>query len=381
MTSMKQYAKYICSSLIVPMTMITLTLTGIVWLTQSSRYVDMIVNHGVSLGTFVYMTGLLLPSLLMVILPVALFCSVTFVFYKLIVDSELVVMQSAGLSTAALLRPVLLIGVIVTLIGYAFSLYLLPVSYREFKDLQYFLKDNYASVLLEEGVFNTPINGLTVYIDERNNDKLKGILVHDNRIPGKPVTMMAKEGMLYQTAQGPHFELIHGNRQDINMEKGRLSVLYFDHYAVNLRVYMEKHDNTRGRRSKERFINELFMPKDVDPKYRPNFYAEGHQRLTWPLYSIILPLVGFYFLTRGEFNRRGNWKRSVEASVCMVVIVATGMGLINLCGHFVWMAAPTYLYFFGLIALLLWLILKERTTYFKSSDKLSILSDIKEVSL
>ena len=126
-------------------------------------------------------------------------------------DSELVVMQAAGLSRWRLSAPALQVAVGVTAIAYVIALYLQPVSYTRFRDMQSFLRNNYVSILLQEGVFSNPVEGLTVFIRERDADGiLHGILVHDNRNPKNPITMMAEEGKLVETPQGPRFLLKNG---------------------------------------------------------------------------------------------------------------------------------------------------------------------------
>ena len=52
------------------------------------------------------------------------FVGVMFVYWKLMNDRELVVMQSVGLSPIALARPALMVAVIATGIAYGLSLYL-----------------------------------------------------------------------------------------------------------------------------------------------------------------------------------------------------------------------------------------------------------------
>ena len=102
--------------------------------------------------------------------------------------------------------PALFVASFITFIIYIISFYALPASYREFKDMQSFIRNNYASTLLQEGVFSTPVDRLTVYIESRDNEGiLRGILVHDARDPERPITMMAQEGVLQQTPAGPRF--------------------------------------------------------------------------------------------------------------------------------------------------------------------------------
>ncbi len=55
---------YIFRHLIGSFLIITLSLVGVMWLTQSLRFVDLIINKGLSVGLFFYMTLLILPGLL-----------------------------------------------------------------------------------------------------------------------------------------------------------------------------------------------------------------------------------------------------------------------------------------------------------------------------
>lgn len=322
------YTRYIIRHLIGPLLFVTLSLTGILWLAQSLRFVDLIINRGLSVGTFIYLTALLLPSLLSIVLPIALFCAVMYVYNKLLSDSELVVLESSGLSKLQLARPALIMALFMTLLGYGISLYLQPVTYRAFKDLQFFIRNNYASLLLEEGVFNSPVDGMTVYIRKRaDNGALRGIMVHDNRDAKNPSTMMAEEGLLVQTSAGPRFILEEGNRQEIDQTRGQLSLLNFSRYTLDISLYT-KNDGVRWREPKERFINELFFATDTDaPDRIAKLKAEGHRRLTWPLYSIALTMVGLGALLSGQFNRRGMWRRITLATLGTVIMVTGGISL------------------------------------------------------
>lgn len=323
------YNRYFIRSLLGPFFLITLTLTGIVWLTQSLRFIDLIVNRGLGIDTFLYLSLLLIPFLLSIVLPVALFCAVTFVYYKFIMDSELIVLKGAGLSRFALAKPALIVAGAATIFGYALSLYITPTAYREFRDLQVFIRDNYASVLLQEGVFNSPVQGLTVYIESRDdNGMLQGILVHDAR-SANPATMMAERGRLVQTPSGPRFDLFNGNRQEINPANGQLSLLYFDRYVVDLGG-LASAASPRSRDPRERYLNELFHPVPEDMANAVRLHIEGHQRLTWPFYNVLLASVALAALLSRQFNRRGQWRRIWGATAFAVLLVIFGIGQVNL---------------------------------------------------
>lgn len=328
---MYRYSKYIMSILAGATLLITAALTCVIWLTQSLRFVDLIVNHGLDVLAFLYLTTMLLPSLLGFLLPVALAISVLYCYHKLLSDSELVVLRSAGLSRWQLARPALVFACFVTLLGYIISLYLLPLSYRQYKEMQAFARDNYAALLLQEGVFNSPVDGLTVFVREREDDgTLRGILVHDNRIPDNPITMMAEKGELRNTPQGPRFTLWYGNRQEIDHQTKQVSFLGFEDYVVDISLFTEN-TGQRVRDSKEMYLSELLNPPaDATNLQRAEYYAEVHQRLTWPLYNLAMATFILAMLLSGQFNRRGNWKRYTLMLVSAGMILAVAVGVSNI---------------------------------------------------
>ncbi len=341
---MERYNIYIMRMLAHSMLLITISLTSIVWLTQALRFIDVIVSQGVSILIFITLTLLLVPSLLLMILPPAMLCSVLFVYNKLKIDSELVVLQAAGLSKWALAKPVLMVAGITTLLGYVIAFYLQPVTYREFKEMQFFLRNNYASILLQEGVFSSPVAGLTVFIRERDdNNILYGILVHDNRTPDKNITMMAQEGKLVQTPQGPRFIMLKGNRQEV--ENGRLSFLNFDNYTLDISLYTQQ-SGQRYRDPQEMFVHELFAVDDTaSPQEQMKRRAEGHQRILWPALSLGVALAALAVMLASEFNRRGHWRPLAVAVAVAVVWLFAQVGLRGVIANHASMIVVYYLAF------------------------------------
>ncbi len=77
---MQRHQRYILRQLLGPFLLISVGLTAVIWLTQSLRFIDMIVNKGLSLSSFLYFSMLLLPTFLGVILPIALFSAIHFTY-------------------------------------------------------------------------------------------------------------------------------------------------------------------------------------------------------------------------------------------------------------------------------------------------------------
>jgi len=329
---MRGITQYIVSQVAGVLIFVTLGLTLAIWLSQSLRFVDLIVNKGLPVPTFLYLAMLLLPRFLILVTPIALFCAVLFTYNKLANDSELVVMRAVGLGQTALARPALMVALVMTLLLYALNLYFLPVSYRAFKDLYTDIRNEYYSMVLREGTFQELGDGFTVYIRERTGSgDLVGILVHDKRDPERPATYMAESGALVATDEGPRVVLVKGSRQTIDPKTKQLSVLDFDRYTVEVDLKRAQTVN-RWHEPRERFINELFFPDEsgADRFYATQIKAEGHQRVVEPLFAITVTLIALASLLHGDFSRRGQVNRVLLAIMATTLALAAGLLVRNL---------------------------------------------------
>jgi lipopolysaccharide export system permease protein len=172
------------------------------------------------------------------------------------------------------------------------------------------------------------VDGLTVFVRERDLEgKLYGILVHDNRVADKSVTMMADAGRLVETAQGPRFLLENGNRQEMN--DGRLSLLNFESYTLDISLYTDSM-NQRKVDVQELFLPELLGYADESKLSTSDIMkrrAEAHQRIVWPVYAITLTLLALATMLCGEFNRRGQWQRISISVVFATIIMFAAVGI------------------------------------------------------
>jgi lipopolysaccharide export system permease protein len=314
------------------MIFVSAALACVLWLTQSLRFVEMIVNKGISVGTFLLLTLMLMPSFLVVILPIALFAVVLFTYNKLNADRELVVLRAAGLSNWTLARPGVVLGSATTIVGLLLSLWIIPATVKSFRELQWGIRNDLTSVLLQEGAFNKFGEGLTIYVRSRSpQGELLGILVHDKRNKEKPVTLMAERGALVFTPSGPRVLMLNGNRQQLPHGTGQLSLLYFDSYTVDL-ANAGGGGGDRTRDQRERTLSELLSAKQsvLGPAEYRRFKVELHSRFTSPLYGLGFAVVALSILLSAGFDRRGQTATILKAVGTMVAMQAAALGSNNL---------------------------------------------------
>ena len=358
---MRALNRYILRHAVGPFLLVTGVLTGVLWLTQSLRFVDEIVNYGMSAKTFGQLSLLLLPKLLAVILPISLFIAVLYAYYRLSVQSEIVVMRGAGLSRRQLAWPGLLLALMVMAVVFSLTLYAMPVAKQTLKAMQDGWQTAYAGMLLQEGAFNNLRPGLTVYVRERaSGGELHGVLVYDARDPARPVTMMAERGALLRGPNGPQFLMINGNRQEVDKKAGRLSLLDFDRYSVDLALYAAP-QASRRRGSSERFLPELFWPNEpVDRLEYWKLQKEGHRRIMQALFAPALGLLALAAILSGEFDRRGYGRRIALAALLAAVLEGAGIGLVQAGVKQPWLFAVIYLMLIGVSAISLVVLHRHR---------------------
>ena len=327
--------RYILRQCLSGMIFVTGALTAAVWLAQSLRLVDLIVNRGLSAEVFLYLAMLILPRFLDIVIPIGTFIAVLFVFNRLITESELVVMRAAGMSPFSLAKPVLELAGIAWIILMVLSLYLLPASNREFKDLQFEIRNRFVSSLLQEGSFTTISDKLTIYIGGRDDrGEVIGLMIDDERDPSHPVTLLAERGAFADTGGGSRIIMVNGDRQQYERDTGKLSVLTFDRYVLDLDM-MRDAPESRSREAQERYLGELFFPpEDLDPGTREAYLVEGNERLTVPLTAFSFAIIPLACLLPGEFNRRGQLRRVLTAVGCALTFQALDLAIRNLEGRF-----------------------------------------------
>ena len=324
--------RYILRQLLLVTIFVTIALTLAIWLTQSLRLIRLIVNHGMSFGTFMELTLLLLPAFMLIILPIALFLAVLHTYNRLLSDRELVIMRSVGQSNAGLSRAALGLALVVCGIVLVLAFYLVPASFRKFKDTELAIRNDFSAVLIQEGRFNNLGSNFMIYVRDRyKSGEMHGILVQDRRDPNKPVTMMAERGVLIHADTGPRVVLVKGSRMELDRHSNRISYLAFERYSFELGALSQEQKN-RLYQPAERPLDQLLNPdrtKNYDRYYYKKLIAAGHNRIVTPFLPMAMVMVALIALLYGQFDKRGQAKRIVIAIACAGAIQGAAIGLHN----------------------------------------------------
>jgi lipopolysaccharide export system permease protein len=360
---MPRLTYYLLRQMAVATLMTAAGLTFAIWLSQSLRLLDSIVNRGLSVGLAVEFLLLLLPSLFALLLPIAVFIAVMVVYHRMNSDSELVVVRNAGVSDIGLARPAILFGCATMIITYGMTLYAIPASMRSYHDIQRDFAGSIAGVLIEAGVFTDLVPGVTFFAHARDRSGgLAGIIVNDARDRARILTYTAERGAITASPDGPRAALENGTYQETVVKTGQVNVLYFDRTTVSLGNLLGRNQGPRRRSADELYLGELWYGtdagNDLDARWRMR--VEAHRRLVDPVYCLALALVAAACLISGGQPRQGYNLQMLIAIGCATALTIASFFLRGATEGTDSLAPAVYALPMLAIVLSLWILLRNR---------------------
>lgn len=320
---MKVFDWYIFRNLAIATGFISVTLALVIFLTQSLRFLELVINSGASSSSFWILTLLALPRFFEVIMPLSLMAGTVFIYNRMNVDSELVVIRSVGYSPLALAKPALFFAFFVTIFLWSVTMWVAPKSLARMQEMRQVIKAQFSTVLFREGVFNQAGKDLTVYIRKRDSKgELYGLMIYDNREAGNhPSTILAKRGILLATDDGYQVLVYDGTRLEYDRKNSVLNRLNFERYTIDLPDSSPV--SQRWHPPDERTIFELLTPnpdssRDIE-SYR-EFSLEIHRRFIGPLLAVLFTLISCASLLLGPMDRRGQSGRIAFVIVSTVTL-------------------------------------------------------------
>lgn len=320
-------------------------LTGVIWITQSLRQVDLLTTKGQTLLIFFALTGLTLPSLIVVIAPIALFIAVVYTLNRLNGDSELVILSAAGVSPGRLLRPFLVLTTAVMLLVASMSLWAMPASFNEIRDLVMKIRADFLTRVVREGSFASLTDGFVFHYRERGPDgSLRGIFMQDRRDPNRINTYLAQMGATVETNHHNFLVLENGSVQRQTRGDRDPAIVLFDRYAIDLAQFGPAGQGA-ARKPRERSTLDLLRLDPKDPyvkQHLGNFRAELNDRLVNPLYALVLGLIGFATQSEARTTRQGRGATIGAAVAAVLVLRGAGFWASALVLDHVWALLLVY---------------------------------------
>ncbi len=325
---MRLLDRYILRQTITAFALFCLVLAGVIWLTQAVRLIDVVLSSGQSLWRLGEFSLLVLPTVLSMVVPLAGFAAVIHAINKLYGEAELVVMMMAGQSPFALARPVLIFGLALSIGTLAITNFLAPMADKRLTESRHEIRTELASALIREGRFLHPVEGLTIFIRETNDEgQMRGLFLHDQRTPARPVTYTAERALFLRSGDVARLVMSEGTALSYSSERRLLGRVRFEELTYDISDLIS--DESAPVRDDALPTWQLLNPgpeiRALERFRAGSFAATGHERIVFGLHALLMPLLALGVMLTGGYQRRGFGKRIFAAVVAGVALVVGGL--------------------------------------------------------
>ena len=328
---MKLIDRYILRELAPPFFVGVLVFTFLLLMSQILRLMELIVNKGVPAGTILRLVLYLVPSILVLTVPMSVFLATVVTFGRLSAENELTALKTGGYSLLRLALPVAFFSAC----AYALTSWLiisaLPDGNQAFRASMFEIVRTKASVGLQEKVFNDDFEGLVIYVNhipQTGNPVMEGIFISDARPekrqpPGEPLTIIAKRGRLIVDPDS--------DRVSFRLEEGGIHALSRDfktYQRANFRFHdlqLNIGDGVEEGLSVPKGLREMTLSelraKALEyqrlgvKQWAP--LVEIHKKFSIPFAALIF---GFLGVSMGVLFRRGEKLVSFALSIAIAVV-------------------------------------------------------------
>ncbi|MFM8819415.1 MAG: LPS export ABC transporter permease LptF [Phenylobacterium sp.] len=349
---MRLIDRYLLRQLFTPTLWAVVAATALALLSTSLTQLELIVAGGQNALVFLKATALAMPQLINMVLPVSVFIAALITFNRLQTDQELAVCFASGMSRWRVVAPAIRLGAAVTLVSLVINLWIQPASHRALRDVLFEVRTNLVSALIREGEFTEPAPGLTVYAQSVDrNGNIRNLFIHRVKDDGGATTYTAEGGRLVMKDGAPILRLFRGSTQEISRD-GVLNYLSFDDYPFELEPFFRPTERVHYKPS-DRFLHELLFPdttQDWEGRNLLKLYAEGHARLSTPLYNLTFLGFAIWAILGGTFSRLGYGRRIALAGGAVAMVRVLGFLSVSLSESDSWLNILQYAIPLGALA-------------------------------
>lgn len=212
---MRKLQAYTVKEFFPPFFLAICVFTFVMLLDKLLDLLEMIVSRGVPLRTVLEIFLLLLPSMVAVIIPMAILAGVIMAIGRMTGDLEITAMKAMGISIFTPMKPLLLVSCIIGSLLIIFNNNILPDANHMAKNLMLDIGRLRPTATIIPGMFVDEIENYRILVGSKDDltGELHHVVIHEN-IPGRPErTIVANTGKM---------EPISANRMRLLLSDGEM---------------------------------------------------------------------------------------------------------------------------------------------------------------
>jgi lipopolysaccharide export system permease protein len=207
------------------------------------KYIDDLVGKGLDPGSIMKLTGYVTATAIPLALPLAVLLSSIMTFGNLGENFELVAIKSAGIPLLRFMRPLISVSLLVCIIAFLISNYVIPVAQLKFTTMLYDIRVAKPAFDLKEGVFYNKLPGFAIKVGKKLKDgnSIEDVIIYENQSTLQDNIIIAEKGVMRMSDDNKflEFNLENGWRYQ---EKGPYNTTQTEFYRLGFKKYKKSFD-------------------------------------------------------------------------------------------------------------------------------------------
>jgi lipopolysaccharide export system permease protein len=274
---------------------------------------ELFVNKGIPLAYILKLLYFLLPSFLVLTIPMATLLSVLLTFNRLSSDNEITALKASGVSLYQMTPPVWVLALSATLAATILSLFSLPQANLASRSLLYQMASSKAHAAIRERVFNDDFEGLVLYVERvmPRTFEWENVFISDSRNAAEVYTIIARQGMVLSDPEmlTVTLRLKNGAIHQLGDQPDAYQKVDFKTYDLRLTLKTgwkdkknnEKHPADMSLSELNKAIQALRLKKaDVKPQM-----IKIHEKFSIPFACLVFGIIGIPLGLQSRTSRAG----------------------------------------------------------------------------
>lgn len=293
---------YIARDLVRTFFLCLVSLLTLVLISRGILFRDLFFGLDIRFGDMAYLFLCLIPAFLLVVLPLSCMLSVFLTFLRMSTDRELIALKAGGVSIYQLLKAPVIFSLFCVGLNVLVSLYGISWGMNQFRSSVLEIANERAQVVIQPGVFNQDIFGITLFARRVNatTGELRQIIFEDRtRDQKNRITVLAPRGSIStDRATGSLVFLLHDG-QIYRADGTQFGILEFKEYTirVDLAAIFKSIDlgELRPKDMSWKELRAIYETRDTNaelPRYYTRVSVELQKRWALPAACFVLCIFG-----------------------------------------------------------------------------------------
>ena len=316
--------KYILKELLLPFFLGFLVFTFILVMNRIFELVDLLVGKGLSIGMVFRVFYLSMPFIIALTVPMGVLVGILSVYGRLSSDSEIIALQSAGVSPIRLIYPALYFAIAITIGMTLFNNHILPKANYNLKLLLVKISRKRPTINIKEKRFNRIYRGYTIWVDRIDYAKSKvyGVKIFQKNGTNVPKIVVAKDGKIFVSNDGENLilYLYSGEVHELTTaDPSHYRITRFSKHILKIPLGKRRMPSTVMKGSREMNTKELLkkVRSIKNRRVKWTYLVEANKKFSIPFAAIVFVFIGFPF---GLIVRKGGLGIGLALSLAVFLI-------------------------------------------------------------